>query len=153
MHRLILAVATGLYSGMLPKAPGTWGSLAAFIPWLFLRTLSLPSYLIVTGVIFIVGFLAAGSAEKILDKADAGPIVIDEMVGMFITLILCPLHPLALLLGFGFFRLFDILKPFPVSWFDRHLHGGMGIMLDDVMAGIYAGICLQLCLHILPFFS
>ncbi len=153
MQRLILAVATGLYSGMLPKAPGTWGSLAAFIPWIFLQTLPLPTYLAVTGVVFIIGFLAAGSAEKILDKADAGPIVIDEIVGMFITLTLCPLQPLALLLAFVFFRFFDILKPFPVSWFDRHLHGGLGIMLDDVMAGIYACICLHLCLFLFSLFS
>ena len=95
-------------------------------------------------MIFVVGFLTSGSAEKIIDRPDPGCIVIDEILGMFITLTLAPNHPVAWLLGFVLFRIFDVLKPFPVSWFDTHLHGGIGIMMDDVMAGIYALICLQL---------
>jgi len=93
---------------------------------------------------FVIGFFVAGSAEKILDRPDAGPIVIDEIVGMLITLTMAPAHPVAWLLGFGLFRLFDITKPFPVSWFDTRIHGGLGIMLDDVIAGFYALISLQL---------
>lgn len=144
MKSITMAIATGLYLGLLPKAPGTWGSLGALLPWLLIKDLSLPIYLLVLALVFIVGFFAAGSAEKILDKADAGPIVIDEILGMFITLTLAPDHPAAWLLGFLLFRLFDILKPFPVSWFDQRIHGGIGIMLDDVIAGLYALICLQL---------
>jgi len=139
-----MAVATGGFVGKIPKAPGTWGSAVAFLPWFFLRTLSLPAYLAWVVVLFFIGFLAAGSAEKLLDQADPGCIVIDEIVGMLIALILVPAHPAVLLLAFILFRVFDILKPFPVSWFDRHIHGGLGIMLDDVMAGIYALICLQI---------
>ena len=144
MDKLIVALATGLYSGKIPFAPGTWGSAFALIPWYFCRGLSLVNYLIVLAVIFVVGFLTSGSAEKILDRPDPGCIVIDEILGMFITLTLAPSHPVAWLLGFVLFRIFDILKPFPVSWLDTHLHGGIGIMMDDVMAGIYALICLQL---------
>lgn len=143
MDRLILLIATGCYSGMLPKAPGTWGSVFAMVPWFFCRSLSLSTYLATMAILFVIGFLTAGSAEKILDRPDPGCIVIDEILGIFITLTMAPNHPVAWLLGFLLFRLFDILKPFPVSWFDTHMHGGIGIMLDDVMAGIYALISLQ----------
>lgn len=144
MKTLLMAIATGFWVGNLPKAPGTWGSLAALLPWLLIRGFSLPMYLLTLLAVFIIGFFAAGSAEKILDRADAGPIVIDEMLGMFITLTLAPDHPLAWVLGFILFRIFDITKPFPVSWFDQRIHGGIGIMMDDVAAGIYAFVSLQL---------
>ena len=144
MDKLIVALATGFYSGKIPLAPGTWGSAFALIPWYFCRGLSLANYLIVLAALFVVGFLTAGSAEKILDRPDPGCIVIDEILGIFITLTLAPNHPVAWLLGFVLFRIFDVLKPFPVSWLDTHLHGGIGIMMDDVMAGIYALACLQL---------
>jgi len=144
MNHVILALATGFYVGMLPKAPGTWGSLAAFLPWFFLKNLSLQSYLTVLVFVFVLGFFVSGSAEKILDRPDAGPIVIDEFLGMFITLTLAPPYPGAWILGFVLFRIFDIFKPFPVSWFDKNIHGGIGIMMDDVIAGLYALASLQL---------
>lgn len=144
MNQLIMALATGFYVGMIPKAPGTWGSMAALIPWFFIKDLPLQAYLTVLAVIFVVGFFVSGSAEKILDRPDAGPIVIDEILGMFITLTLAPAHPAAWILGFILFRIFDIFKPFPVSWFDRKIHGGIGIMMDDVVAGLYALASLQL---------
>ena len=144
MNQLIMAVATGLYVGKIPKAPGTWGSLVAFLPWFVFKDVSLPIYLLICFITLVVGFFAAGSAEKILDQPDSSSIVIDEIAGMFIALTLAPAHPLAWLLGFALFRFFDILKPFPVSWFDKHIHGGVGIMMDDVVAGIYAFISLQL---------
>ncbi len=137
-------LATGFHSGNIPKCPGTWGSLVALLPWFFMRHLPLPSYLGLVAVIFVSGCLLAGSAEKILDQADAGPIVIDEFVGIFITLIAVPQHPAAWILGFLLFRLFDIVKPFPCSWFDQHIHGGFGIMMDDVVAGFYALLSLQI---------
>ncbi len=144
MDKIIMFLATGFHSGSIPKCPGTWGSLAAFLPWFFMRNLPLPSYLGLVAVIFVMGCILAGSAEKILDQADASPIVIDEFVGMFITLIAVPQHPAAWILGFLLFRLFDIIKPFPCSWFDQHIHGGFGIMMDDVAAGLYALLSLQL---------
>jgi phosphatidylglycerophosphatase A len=144
MDRLIMALATGFYSGRLPLCPGTWGSLAAIIPWFFLRELPWPAYLLMLVLVFVLGFFVAGSAEKLLDQPDAGPIVIDEFLGMFITLAFAPAHPAAWVLGFLLFRFFDIKKPFPCSWFDERIHGGIGIMMDDVIAGIYALASLQL---------
>ena len=144
MNQLIIAIATGCYVGRLPTAPGTWGSIAAFVPWFFIRGLSLPLYLATIAILFIIGFFAAGSAEKLMDQPDPGCIVIDEIVGMLVALTLVPDHPAAWLLAFILFRIFDIWKPFPVSWFDRHIHGGLGIMMDDVMAGVYALVCLQI---------
>ncbi len=143
MNQLIMALATGLYVGKIGKAPGTWGSLAAFLPWFLIKDMTLPTYLLLLAALFIVGFFVSGSAEKIVDSPDAGCIVIDEILGMFITLTLAPNHPAAWITGFLLFRFFDIVKPFPVSWLDTHLHGGIGIMMDDVVAGLYALICLQ----------
>ncbi len=144
MNQLIMAIATGMYVGKIPFAPGTWGSLAAFVPWLLMRHLSIPSYLAILSAIFVIGFFVSGSAEKIIDSPDAGCIVIDEILGMLITLIAVPNHPGAWFLGFFLFRLFDVLKPFPIGWFDQHIHGGIGIMMDDVLAGIFALASLQL---------
>jgi phosphatidylglycerophosphatase A len=144
MNHLIMALATGFYAGRLPKAPGTWGSLVAFLPWLLIKDLPLPLYLATVFAALVLGFFVAGSAEKILDRPDAGVIVIDEIVGMFITLTLAPDHPIAWILGFLLFRLFDISKPYPASWCDKHIHGGAGIMMDDVIAGIYACLALHL---------
>ena len=144
MDKIIMFLATGFYSGNLPKAPGTWGSLVALVPWFFMRNLPLPTYLGTLAILFVIGCILAGSAEKILDQADAGPIVIDEFVGMFITLSAAPNHPAAWILGFLLFRVFDVFKPFPCSWFDQHIHGGFGIMMDDVIAGLYALLSLHL---------
>lgn len=152
MKHLILAIATGLYVGKIPKAPGTWGSAAAFIPWLFFKDASVPTYLILICTTFIVGFFAAGSAEKILDRPDAGPIVIDEILGMFIALFLVPDHYLAWIAAFVLFRIFDITKPFPVSWFDQRIHGGIGIMMDDVIAGLYAFFLLHAGVYLVSIF-
>ncbi|MGW8195417.1 MAG: phosphatidylglycerophosphatase A family protein, partial [Desulforhopalus sp.] len=147
MNRLIMALATGLYVGNIRKAPGTWGSLAAFVPWILARELAPAAYLLLLVLLFVLGFFVAGSAEKILDRPDAGCIVIDEILGMFVTLFAAPAHPAAWLLGFILFRIFDIFKPFPVSWFDQRIHGGIGIMMDDVIAGLYAWVTLQLLWH------
>ena len=149
MDRLFLVIATGAGSGYLPKAPGTWGTLVGLLLWWPLAGLSLAAYLAAVAVLFIVGVASAGAAEKILDRGDPGVVVIDEIVGVLIALAAVPLHPVAALAGFALFRLFDIAKPFPVGWVDRHLHGGLGIMLDDVAAGLYALLVLHLGLWLL----
>jgi phosphatidylglycerophosphatase A len=148
MHRLIMILATGFYSGYLPKAPGTWGSFVGLLLVYLCHNLSLPVYLAVVAGLFITGSFAAGEAEKILDNRDPGAVVIDEIVGMLITMVAVPLTPLTMLLGFILFRFFDIVKPFPVNFFDQRLHGGPGIMLDDVVAGIYSLIILQLIIFL-----
>ena len=140
-------IATGAYSGYLPKAPGTWGSLVGVLLWaLGLHRLAPTAYAGVLAGILLIGTAAAGAAEKIVDRGDPGLVVIDEILGQLIALALVPWHPLAALVGFALFRFSDILKPFPVSWLDQHIHGGLGIMLDDVVAGIFAAIILQLLL-------
>ena len=143
-----MLISTGFYSGYLPKAPGTWGSLVGLLFFLLLHSLSVPVYLTVVAGLFVVGSFAAGEAEKILDKRDPGAVVIDEIVGMLIAMIAVPLTPLNMALGFILFRIFDIVKPFPVNFFDQRFHGGLGIMLDDVVAGIYSLIILQLILFL-----
>ena len=148
MHTLILIIATGCYSGYLPIAPGTWGSLVGLLLVFLLHNLSLTVYLAVVAGLFLVGSFAAGEAEKILDNRDPGAVVIDEIVGMLIAMVAVPLTPLTMTLGFVLFRIFDIVKPFPVDIFDQRLHGGLGIMLDDVIAGIYSLIVLQLILFL-----
>ena len=144
MDKLFMFIASGGYSGYLPKAPGTWGSLVGVLLWPGLAKLALTPYAIVVAVLFVIGTAAAGAAEKIMDLPDPGLVVIDEIVGQLIALAMVPHHPVAVLCAFLLFRLFDIFKPFPVGWLDQHLHGGLGIMLDDVMAGIYALIVLQI---------
>lgn len=137
-------IATGAYSGFLPKAPGTWGSAVGVLLWLLLGRLDLLPFLVVIAALFIIGVFSAGAAEKILDRGDPPQVVVDEVVGQLIALIAVPLQPGPVVLSFLLFRFFDILKPFPIGWIDRHLHGGLGIMLDDIVAGLYTLLILQL---------
>ena len=149
MDRLYMFIATGAYSGYLPKAPGTWGSAVGVLVWWVIRSLPLGAYWGIVGGLCVAGIITAGAAEKIVDRGDPGIVVIDEIVGQLITLGFAPVHPGAALAGFVLFRLFDILKPFPVGWVDQHIHGGIGIMLDDIVAGCYALTVLHVGLWIL----
>ncbi len=148
MIRLIMAVATGLFVGYLPFAPGTFGSALALPLHYFFIKLSLPYYIGALAAVGVIGVLAAGSAEKILDRADPGVVVIDEVAGMLITLIGAPNNPVVWGIGFLLFRFFDILKPFPIRLIDQRIHGGIGIMLDDIVAGIYSLVILQIICRI-----
>ncbi|MDZ7641096.1 MAG: phosphatidylglycerophosphatase A [Desulfurivibrio sp.] len=147
MDKLILLLATGFGLGRLPKAPGTWGTLLAFPTHWAIMGLTPPVYALILAAFIILAVIVAGIAEKILDKADPGQVVIDEVAGMLIALIAIPTTPLAWLLAFVFFRFFDILKPFPIRLLDQRCHGGLGIVLDDLLAGLYALICLQLLFY------
>ncbi|WP_028580820.1 phosphatidylglycerophosphatase A family protein [Desulfogranum japonicum] len=149
MDRLFMFIATGGYSGYLPKAPGTWGSLVGVFLWFFLCHLPLTTYLVITGILFVIGVASAGAAEKIVDRGDPGLVVIDEIVGQLITLSIAPFGIIPALAGFVLFRIFDIIKPFPINWFDSHIHGGLGIMFDDVIAGLYGLLILAFGLWIL----
>ncbi len=150
MDRLIMLLATGFGAGYLPKAPGTWGTLVAIPLHLLLIRLAPAPYGLALAGILVLGFFVAGSAEKIVDRADPGLVVIDEIAGMLITLIGAPSHWQALAIGFCLFRFFDILKPFPIRLVDQRIHGGIGIMLDDVVAGLYSLLLLQLICRLLP---
>lgn len=143
MTTLIMALATGLYTGYLPKAPGTWGSLVALPLHLMLIRLEPLAYGLSLAGFILLAIMIAGSAEKICDRKDPGIIVIDEIAGMLIALIAAPPDFRGWLLAFLLFRLFDILKPFPIGWIDRRVQGGVGIVLDDLMAGLYTLIIIQ----------
>ncbi|MDH5411711.1 MAG: phosphatidylglycerophosphatase A [Alphaproteobacteria bacterium] len=132
-------IATWFGSGLLPKIPGTWGSAAALpFAWLIMWLGGPWALLICAGVAFAVGVWAAGMYSKHSGIKDAGPIVIDEVAGQWLTLIPAGLNPVLFLVGFFLFRAADILKPWPASWADREVEGGFGVMLDDIFAAIYA---------------
>ena len=138
-------IATALGAGLSPKAPGTAGSLVALLPWwLLLRSLPLAWYVAIVVAGFVLGVWACGIAGKRLGVHDHGALVWDEVIGMWITLLAAPHSWWWMLVGFVLFRLFDIWKPWPVRVADRRVHGGLGVMLDDVLAGAYALLALQL---------
>ncbi|MDG2502540.1 MAG: phosphatidylglycerophosphatase A [Porticoccaceae bacterium] len=133
-----LLLAFGFGSGLSPKAPGTVGTIAAIPLWYLLVQLPPQAYTQVVAIFAIVGIYICGSAADKLGVHDHGGIVWDEFVGFWITMALLPVSYVTLLLGFILFRLFDIFKPWPISWLDRNIGGGLGIMIDDVVAGLAA---------------
>ncbi len=137
--------ALGFGSGLAPKAPGTFGTLAALpLYWFFLQGLSLNWLLLVIGVSLLVGIWLCDVSAKSLGVHDHPGIVWDEFVGFWISCIALPAGWPWLVGAFVLFRLFDILKPWPIDWLDRRMPGGVGIMIDDVVAGLYALALLQL---------
>ena len=144
-------IACGFGSGLSPLAPGTAGSLAALLPWLGLRELPLPYYTLAVVLAFALGIWACDWAVAALKIADPGTVVWDEFVGQWIALtplLWMPRGVLWIFVGFILFRVFDIAKPWPVSWADRHVGGGLGVMLDDVFAGLYAALAMTLTLRL-----
>lgn len=135
-------LALGFGSGLSPKAPGTFGTLAALPFWFVLASLSQPWQWLVIGLCFFVGVWLCSVTSKALKTHDHGGIVWDEFVGVWVTLGFVSFGFINLLLGFLLFRFFDILKPWPISWLDKRVHGGWGIMLDDLVAGLFAGLVL-----------
>ncbi|MGP1665952.1 MAG: phosphatidylglycerophosphatase A family protein [Rhodanobacter sp.] len=136
-------LACGFGSGLTPVAQGTFGSLAALLPWLLL-------YVLVLLVGFGVGVWACNVASDAIGVADHRSLVWDEFIGQWIALLPLLLWPApwwAIGLGFVLFRVFDVWKPWPISWLDRRVKGGMGVMIDDVVAGIFAALVLALGLH------
>ena len=138
-------LALGFGSGLSPWAPGTAGTVVA-IP-LYLLSMHLPviAYLGVIAVGFALGVYLCAFTARVLGVHDHPGIVWDEVVGFFITMIAAPAGWIWIVAGFVLFRFFDIVKPWPIRWLDRHIHGGLGIMLDDVLAGLFAWAGLQLC--------
>lgn len=136
-------LAFGLGSGAAPKAPGTFGTLAAIPLWLLFADLPILSYIAVIVVTSLVGIWLCGQTSKDLGVHDHGGIVWDEFVGLWITYIALPEGWVWVLFGFLLFRLFDIWKPWPIGWADSKVSGGLGIMLDDILAGFMALGVLQ----------
>lgn len=144
-------LACGFGSGLTPVAQGTFGSLAALLPWLLLRELALPLYVLVLLVGFVIGVWVCDIAGRLLGVADHRSVVWDEFIGQWIALIplvgftapgVTGLNGWMLLAGFVLFRLFDVWKPWPISWLDRRMKGGLGVMIDDVVAGVFAAVIL-----------
>ena len=139
----VMLIAAGFGSGLAPKAPGTAGTLVAIPLYLLMQPLPLISYLLITTCLFIAGiWICAYTAEK-LGVHDHPSIVFDEIVGYLITMVAAPAGWHVIMVGFVLFRLLDAIKPWPISWFDRNITGGMGIMVDDVVAGIVALAIIQ----------
>lgn len=140
-------LALGFGSGLAPKAPGTFGTLAA-IPVFFLAiNLDNLYYLALLIIMSIAGIYICGKAAKDAGVHDHGAIVWDEIVGFMITMYMLPVTWLTVLVGFALFRFFDILKPWPISYLDKNCHGGLGIMLDDIVAGIASWACMMLIFY------
>ena len=144
-------LSLGFGSGLIKPAPGTWGTLAAILVWwYFMANLTWPWYVLAILLSFAVGVFLCGYTAKALGTHDHGSIVWDEFVGVWIALAFIPKTFMCLFFGFVLFRIFDIFKPYPIKLLDKHVHGGFGIMIDDVLAGFFAWIVLQLSFLILP---
>jgi phosphatidylglycerophosphatase A len=132
-------LGTWFGAGLLPLARGTWGSLAALPCAWAIRSLSGAAGLaMAAGITFAVGCWAAGTIAGTSGATDPGGIVIDEVAAQWVVLLPAPLDPFSYAAAFLLFRIFDIWKPWPVRWADRRIHGGLGIMLDDLLAAVYA---------------
>ncbi len=139
MRSPTLMLAFGFGSGLSRYAPGTLGTIAAIPLWWLLTQLSQPLYLGLVLVAAIVGVSICGRAAEQLGVHDHGGIVWDEFVGLWVAMAFLPVSPVSLVLGFSLFRFFDIVKPWPISWLDKNISGGLGIMIDDIAAGLAAG--------------
>lgn len=138
-------IATWFGTGLLPGAPGTWGSLAALpVAWTLHWAGGPVALAIAVVAVFAAGVWATGRVIGGPRGEDPGMVVVDEVVGQWITLLVVPLDPAFYAAAFLVFRVADILKPWPVSWADRSVKGALGVMLDDVLAGLYGAILLSL---------
>ena len=143
MTKPVHFLAFGFGSGLAPFAPGTFGTLMAIPLYLLMMQLSLAPYLILTAIVCVTGVWICDKSSKLLGVHDHGGIVWDEFAGFFITMIAAPAGWVWIVIGFALFRLFDIWKPWPISLLDKKVEGGLGIMIDDIVAGVYALICVQ----------
>ncbi len=142
-RRLHHWIAFGFGSGLSPWAPGTAGTLAAVPLYLLLQPLAVGWYLAVVAALTLIGVWACDRTARDLQTDDPGAIVWDEVAGYLVTMTAAPSGWVWVLAGFALFRLFDIWKPWPIRVLDARVPGGLGIMLDDLVAGLFAGVCLQ----------
>ncbi len=142
-------LSLGFGSGLAPKMPGTMGTVIGVVLFILFPVLDWKIYLGIVALAFIVGVFLCDYTAKALNVHDHPGIVWDEIVGYFITMFMVPKSWVWILIGFILFRIFDILKPWPISIADKKVHGGFGIMLDDVIAGVFALIIIQITLYLL----
>ena len=143
---VILFISQGAYAGRFPVAPGTAGTVVGVFLYLGMKGLPPAHYFAVCVLVILVGMLAAGHAEIILGRTDSPSIVIDEIAGYLTAMFMVPPGWLFIVSGFLIFRVFDIVKPWPLKRLEE-LHGGAGVMLDDVGAGIYTNLLLQVAVY------
>jgi phosphatidylglycerophosphatase A len=142
--KFIRILATGFESGFMPAAPGTAGTLVGIPVYLAFSLFSWPLWLITVLALTALGWYASGMAERIFGRKDAQCIVIDEIVGLQWTLFMVTPTLVHVVLGFALFRFFDIVKPFPARYFQDKLPGGCGVVADDLAAGVYGNIVMQI---------
>ncbi|MBU0465295.1 MAG: phosphatidylglycerophosphatase A [Proteobacteria bacterium] len=143
-QKFIIFIATGFYSGKIPFAPGTFGTIAA-IPFALVFLIIPTSFIgIYIAGLILVAIYFSDQAEKILGKKDPGCIVIDEIAGYVVTMSWVPINIYTIVAGFFIFRFFDIVKPGPVKYFENNFSGGAGVVLDDIMAGILSAAVLRI---------
>ena len=143
-RRAILAFSSAFGLGYMPVAPGTFGTLLALPLWWLCRDLSLPYFVLGVLALIVFSVWISSRAEAYYGGHDVQHIVIDEVAGMLVTLIGVPFRWPELLVAFVLFRLLDALKPFPIGWVDEHVDGGLGVVMDDVVAGVLGCIMLHI---------
>ena len=148
--RLGLFIATCGYLGYVPVAPGTFGSAAGLVVFAAVRWSGSPALeLAVIILLFAVGVWSANAAERHFGGVDPAPVILDEVVGMLITLAFLPVNITGAIIGFLLFRLFDVVKPWPANRLEA-VHGGLGVMADDAMAGVYGNVAMRMLVVALP---
>ena len=145
-------LATGFYVGNIPFAPGTFGSLLGLPLCFILAGIQLPPAIIAVVLFIGLAVWVSNNAARTLKRKDPGCIVIDEIAGMMVTLIGVPVHLTSVIIGFILFRILDIAKPFPIRMIDKRLSGGLGIVADDVVAGIFANMLTRISLIFLDIY-
>jgi len=146
---IVLFFASGAFSGYIPLAPGTWGTLAGLPLCYVLSCLTWPLQFMILCVFMPIAAWISGQGEQYLGKKDPGAIVIDEIAGIMITLLLVPFTFINVIAGFLLFRFFDILKPYPISKAETYFHGGTAVLMDDIIAGIFARILLEVIIQLI----
>jgi phosphatidylglycerophosphatase A len=143
VEKVFLILSSWWGTGLLPWAPGTWATIAA-LPLAACIHLADPAF----RVVFLAGFIglatwASGRSQAVLMRTDPPEIVLDEVSGFLVAMFFLPFTWLTLALGFVLFRLFDIVKPFPIGYLEKRVRGGVGVVLDDVLAGLFANLCVR----------
>ena len=146
-ERAVLFLATGFFIGTVPFAPGTFGSIIGLPVCFLISRLNIFLSVLCTILFILFAIWVAAAAEKIFKKKDAGEIVIDEIAGLIVTFVGLPFTLKTAIVGFIIFRAFDILKPFPIRLLERKVAGGPGVVLDDVLAGLYGNLILRLAIY------
>ena len=148
-RKAVMFLATGCFVGYIPFAPGTFGTGLGIPLSFFLSKIDLSFAILFTVVLILSAIWIAGEAEKIIEQKDPGAIVIDEIVGFVITLLGLPFNLLTVAAGFLIFRGLDIFKPYPIRLFEKKLSGGAGVVMDDVVAGIFSNLILRVLVNVI----